>query len=158
MDSRATVTGVILRQYLHTISALRQTIEACTDDQWSPDCVDLPFWHEAYHTVFWLANFVGDSQKAFERMPFGVDIDPRLWRAPDAVVSKADMLRFLDVADERCNEVIPALTLDELGRPNLLDIDVNIGDMLVYGIRHCEHHVARLRLHLRHAGIDVEWV
>jgi hypothetical protein len=158
MSDATAVTGFLHRQYISTIDMLRGTIEACPDAEWVPDGEDRPFWHEAYHAVMWLDNLLGDSTKRFQKKPFGLNIDPRLAVPSEIVVSKDQLLGFLEQVRTRCDEAIPALTLDELAKPNRFGIEESVGDMLINSMRHGQHHVGRLRLRLPQIGFEPEWV
>ncbi len=43
---------LIGRQFAAAIQTLQQAIEACPDDLWDDRTDGSPFWHLAYHTLF----------------------------------------------------------------------------------------------------------
>ena len=44
---------VISRQFAAAIQMLRSAVEACPDNLWDDRTVGTPFWHLAYHALFY---------------------------------------------------------------------------------------------------------
>lgn len=53
-------------QYGAAIEMLRLLIETCPQDIWDNRQEGTPFWHIAYHTIFYLDFYLGDSKEQME--------------------------------------------------------------------------------------------
>ncbi len=149
------------QQYHHTVEMVRVVLEACTDDAWSkpfPGEAFLTFWREAYHAIFWIHNFLGPKEKAFEMHPFGKDIDPRLFTPPNNTCSRAEALGYADRTDAYIDEVFGTMTLDDLRSADAYDESEfrSVYHRLMYGLRHGQHHIGRLAAYLDQEGIAAD--
>jgi hypothetical protein len=100
------------------------------------------YWHEAYHTLFWCDNLVGDKDKPFERCPVAVDIDPRLFRNPGECLGKNELLGFLSASRSHVIQRLGDMTDVDFARPDsygkgtdVREFDVVLQRVL-YGFRH----------------------
>jgi len=136
---------------------LVSVIEGCPEELWAREYAGVSFWREAYHALFWMHNFLGLKDKAFQFHPFGVDIDPRLFTPPNNTCEQADALGYAAQTRAYIDEVFDALTLDELGRTDHYDeTDFrSVYHRLMYGLRHVQHHVGKLTAYLNLEGIQL---
>jgi len=143
------VVDQIEQQYKATFEMLRECVETCPDSLWEDRKSKPAYWHEAYHTLFWCDNFVGDKNKAFERCPVGVDIDPRLSRTPVKAMAKDDLLHLLSVASGHVAQRLAAMAdadlskRDDYSEGEVREFDIVLHRML-YALRHGQHHVGKL--------------
>ncbi len=82
---------------------------------------------------------------------------------PDKIYDKQEILDYLQISREKCKQIIYSLTNEKLNErfiegnePN--DMDYPILEILLYNMRHTQHHTAQLNMLLRQ-DIDkhMEW-
>ena len=64
---------VIGRQFAAAIQMLRSAVEACPDDLWDDYAHGTPFWHLAYHALFYADFYLSDDAETFQARDFHVD-------------------------------------------------------------------------------------
>ena len=142
---------IIWQQFGAAIDMLENAIRACPVRVWG-DRVDwYEFWYLASHTLFWLDYYLSESTDGFTPpAPFGLEeLDPA-GTLPDRVYTKTELLTYLEHGRQKCRVAIQALT-DETAhqlcgskRPGLTN-----AELLLYVMRHVQHHAAQLNLILR---------
>ena len=148
-------------QYHCTLEMYRSVLEACTNEIWNkafPGEAFLEFWREAYHTIFWIHNFLGSADKSFEMQPFGKDIDPRLFTPPNNTCDRSEVLGYAAQTRSYADTVFASLTLDDLRAADAYG-ESEFGSVchrLLYGLRHGQHHIGRLAAYLDQEGIQVD--
>ncbi len=60
------VQAALKGQYHAAMSMLRETIEKCPDEMWAGGDYAVPFWHVAYHTLFFTHLYLMPDEKAFQ--------------------------------------------------------------------------------------------
>jgi DinB superfamily len=131
-------------QFGAAIESLERAIGACPEDR----------WYLVYHTLFWLDLYLNDAREIFAPpAPYNLDeLDPA-GLMPDRVYSRAEMLRYLEHGYAKCRARIAALTPEQARemRPRVSGEPMSEAEMLLYNLRHVQHHTAQLNLMLRHA-------
>jgi uncharacterized damage-inducible protein DinB len=82
---------------------------------------------------------------------------------PDKIYDKQELVEYLKRTREKCKQIVYALTDDRLldrfkegDEPH--DMDYPILEILLYNLRHTQHHTAQLNMLLRQDfGRHVEW-
>ena len=146
------------QQYLNTLAMLQSVLEGCPDEIWNKEFAGVPFWREAYHTLFWLHTFLGPKGKAFHPHPFGKDIDPRLFTPPNNACGRAEALRYVAQTSAYVDEVFGALACAGLNEADPYDeTDFrSVYHRLMYGLRHGQHHEGKLTAYLNLEGIRLD--
>jgi len=160
---------IIWRQYGAAIDMLENAIRACPDELWSDPSKppqwtsrDVPgFWYVAYHTLFFLDFYLSESEKGFAPpAPFTLDeLDPA-GLLPERPYTKDELLTYLAHGREKCRAVMEALT-DETARERcgFERRDMSVAELLLYNMRHVQHHAGQLNLMLRQKVDDApRWV
>ena len=153
-----TLVAEMKRGYLATLAMFDNVLKTCTVEVWEKDFPGAPFWREAYHTIFWMHNYLGRKEKEFKFHPFGPDIDPRLWVPPNNTCTREEVRSFSARTREYIDEVFDRMTLEELAGPD----DYNesrfrcVFHRLMYGLRHVQHHIGKLAGYLDAEGLDVD--
>jgi uncharacterized damage-inducible protein DinB len=113
-------------QFGAAIDTLKKAILACPEEVWFDRSLRPEFWHVASHTLFWLDFYLSDSPESFTPpAPFGLEeLDPA-GAMPESPFSQEDLL------------------------DNLERLDVTFAELLLYNMRHVQHHAAQLNLILR---------
>jgi len=156
---KSTFKTVVWGQFGAAIAMLENAITACPDEIWSdpsrrPEWLKndvVGYWYLVFHTLFWLDYYLSDNEKAFQPpSPFTLDeLDPA-GLLPDRPYTKQELGNYLDHGRRKCRAVIEAL--DEKRafdtecstRPGL-----SVAELLLYNMRHVQHHSAQLNLILR---------
>lgn len=150
---------VIWQQYGAAIDMLENAIEACPYGLWDQES---KFWYIAYHTLFFLDyHLTLDADTFFPPAPFTMsEMDPS-GLMPDRTYSKAELINYLQHCRNKCEQVIGDLT-DETAETfvaNSYKKDYSIVEIMLYNMRHVQHHTAQLNLLLRQAGYEAtKWV
>jgi hypothetical protein len=142
---------IVLPQFGASIEMLENAIRACPEELWN-DRSQLPeFWYLTYHTLFYLDCYLSESDKGFTPPPpYNLDeLDPAGLMPPHPY-SKDELLAYLDHGRKKCQRVIEELTEEKAARRCGFDwLDLSAGELLLYNMRHVQHHAAQLNLMLR---------
>jgi len=150
---------VIWKQFGATIEMLENAIQLCPDRLWD---TATQFWYNAYHTLFYLDYYLTlDPDHFAPPAPFTLsEMDPS-GVLPDKTYSRDELLTYLAYCKNKCHDLIAGLTEDEMILKTWSNPyrTYSIFEILLYNMRHVQHHTAQLNLHLRQ-GIDEapKWV
>jgi len=103
------------------------------------------------HTLFWLDFYLDDSPENFKPPePFGLEeLDPS-GAVPPRPYTKEEMLNYLKYGRNKCREKIKNLTETSASRPYKFgNVNLTFGELLLYNMRHVQHHTAQLNMILR---------
>ena len=135
----------------YAIDMLENALLACPDELWSDRSRRPEFWYLVYHTLFFLDLYLSGSLQRFAPpAPFTLDeLDPA-GLLPERPYMKGELQTYLDHGRKKCRVAIDALT-DERGRERcgFEWLDVSVAELLLYNMRHVQHHAAQLNLILR---------
>lgn len=148
LDWRAAVWG----QLGAAIDSLERAIDACPDELWGDRGRNPEFWYVVYHTLFWLDFYTSGSEEGFAPpAPFTLsEMDPA-GVLPDRVYTKDEMRRYLEHGRGKARARIAAMTEERASGTRRLGSS-NEGselELLLYNMRHVQHHMAQLNLMLR---------
>ncbi len=162
--------ALIGRQFAAAIQMARQAIESCPDDLWDDRSDGSPFWHLAYHTLFFTDLYLSENEEAFQAREFHVDKAHFLpgdyqdfagiVTTPEYSFTKEQLLEHADHCLQKCDEVFAALSDERvLERCGFWWYELNVGEFLLNNLRHVQHHAGQLMLLLRRrADIGVDWL
>ena len=149
----ATFRIILWQQFGAAIDMLENALLACPEKLWGDRSQKPEFWYTVYHTLFWFDLYLSDSVEGFAPpAPFNLDeLDPR-GLIPERVYTKDELHTYLEYGRQKCRARIEALT-DEKTRQRFRFewMDVSFAELLLYNLRHVQHHVAQLNLMLRQA-------
>jgi len=148
-----TFRALVWSQFDAAIDMLENAIVACPDDLWRDRARRPEFWYVAYHTLFFLDYDLSERAEDFvPPAPFTLaELDPA-GVLPERVYRKDELLEYLAHGRGKCRARLAALTDVEArrrcrsGRP-----DLSFAELLLYSMRHVQHHAAQLNLLLRQA-------
>ena len=149
MDS--TLKEIIWQQFGAAIDMLENAMVACPDEVWGSQTREMEFWYIAFHTLFWLDFYLSDSAEGFTPpAPFGLEeLDPS-GLLPPRVYSTEELLSYLGHGRAKCRARIQSLTDEKSGHRFVFgSIDMSVTELLLYTMRHVQHHAAQLNLLLR---------
>jgi len=161
---------MISRQYAAAIQMLRLAIEACPESRWDDRSEGSPFWHLAYHALFFADLYLSKSEKAFQPRAFHDDKTQFLpgdyedfagiVGTPERAFARDQLLEYADHCLAKCRETFATLTEERaLERCGFWWYELNVGEFLLNSLRHTQHHAGQLVLLLRRrADIGVDWL
>jgi DinB family protein len=141
----------VWKQFGAAIDMLENAMRACPDELWRDRSQRPEFWYLVYHTLFWLDYYLAGSPDGFAPpAPFTLDEMDPAGLMPDRVYAKAELQSYLDHGRAKCRATIAALT-DEQARQRcgFPRRDMSHFELLLYSLRHVQHHAAQLNLILR---------
>jgi hypothetical protein len=146
------------KQFGAAIDMLENAIVYCPADHWD---TERKFWYNAYHCLFYLDYYLTLQPQSFSPpAPFGFsEFDPA-GAMPERTYTKQELLGYLKASREKCHSLIGALT-PELAANRWKNEyrDFSVFEILLYNLRHVQHHAAQLNLLLRQSIDDVpRWV
>jgi hypothetical protein len=151
-----------LRQQLGAaIEMLEKAMLACPEELWSDPSRPPQFWYVAYHTLFFLDLYASESIARFAPpAPFTLsELEPDSL-PPDPPYTQAELQGYLDYSRAKCRAAIDALTEESANRRCGIEWhDISEVELVLYSLRHVQHHVGQLYLMLRQgAGSTPGWV
>lgn len=154
------------KQFGASIDMLRNAIMQWPDEYWDSR---KRFFYVAYHCLIFLDYYLTIPPKAFSSpLPFTFAesdlvsdevVDDII---PDRIYSKIELIDYLQSCREKCHALIRALTEEKL-KERWIEVDgrmnYSVLEILLYNMRHVQHHAAQLNLFLRQ-GINnaPDWV
>jgi len=146
MDSA--IKATLWKQFGASIEMLENAIVLCTDELWNSEN---NFWYNAYHCLFFLDYYLSLEPDEFSPpSPFTLsELDPS-GVMPDRVYSKEELLSYLHFNKKKCHDLIAGLT-DEIANRRWRNAyrNYSVLEILLYNMRHVQHHAAQLNLILR---------
>lgn len=137
-----------------TIDMLENAISACPEEIWSDRSRQPEFWYLVYHTLFFLDLYFSGTLEGFAPpAPFNLDeLDPA-GILPERPYTKGELLAYLEHGRRKARAALDTLT-DEKARqrcefPWLPEPKPGFGELILYSLRHVQHHTAQLNLILR---------
>ena len=142
---------IIWRQFGASIDMLEAAVRACPDRLWYDQSHKPEYWYLVFHTLFWLDAYLSPSPDGFQPpAPFGLEEMDPAGLFPPRPYSKEELLQYLAHGREKCRTTIATLSDGEAQARYILGtLDISRGELLVYTMRHVQHHVAQLHLLLR---------
>ncbi|MHC4945238.1 MAG: DinB family protein [Planctomycetota bacterium] len=152
---------IIWQQFGAAIDTLEQALVACPEELWGDRSRRPEYWYTVYHTLFWLDLYLFGPAEGFEPpAPFGLEeLDPA-GVLPERVYSKEELLNYLEHGRKKCWITIETLPEEKAQqRFKYAWGEASFAELLLYNMRHVQHHAAQLNLILRQ-GIDAapRWV
>ena len=148
----ATMRTLLWHQFGAAIDMLENAIDACPDDLWSDRSRNPQYWYVAYHTLFWLDLYsFGAVEGYVPGGPFNAaeELDPA-GIIPARAFTKQEIKAYLEQGRKRTRKVIDSLTSDNAhARHSAHWGEIGTVELLLYNMRHVQHHTAQLNLLLR---------
>ena len=148
----------IWKQFGASIDMLENAIILCPAEHWN---TDKKIWYNAYHCLFFLDYYLTMEPKTFSPPPpftFSEFEDA----LPGRVYSKEELLNYLQYNRDKCRKLIAGLTAEKFNDRWINEsgtMNYSVVEILLYNMRHVQHHAAQLNLLLREAINDAPgWV
>jgi len=153
-----TLRQSIWNQFGASMDMLENAIRLCPEEHWD---TDKKFWYHAFHALFFLDYYLSTDPKTFAPPePFTEsEFEDRL---PDRVYDKDELLTYLAFCRQKCWDLIDDLTV-EAATENWINVSQTMVyptiEILMYNMRHVQHHTAQLNLLLRQEINDApDWI
>lgn len=143
--------------YLALMKMLENTIDLCPDNLWADKNLKPQYWQEVYHTIYYLEFYFGSNWK---NKPERFELEENLGEVPITILSKEDLLIYLNEVKEKFLELISNLSAKDLkGKNSYFWTGTTLAHKLIYNIRHSQHHVGKINSILSSSGVDAaDWV
>lgn len=152
----------VRQQFDAALTMLRRAIEDCPLALWERPSERMGYWFLAYHALFFVDHDLHPADIPFESPWFDRhEYHVRFVEPPfEDPYSQADLLAYLDQCWTRAAEVLETLgrgeSLDSLGTRRL---EISPLEVVLYELRHVQHHTAQLNTLLRAEGVEPHaWV
>jgi uncharacterized damage-inducible protein DinB len=151
------IKETIQSQYRAALAMLGDAIQKCPDDLWVDETYQHPFWHVAYHVLFYTHLYLHDSGEEFVPWAKHRDDLGSLDVQGAESYTRDEILAFLALCQAEVERRVPALDLEAASGFGWLPFTKL--ELQLYNIRHLQHHTGQLadRLRIR-AGTGVGWV
>ncbi|MDJ1479998.1 DinB family protein [Cytophagaceae bacterium YF14B1] len=153
-----TIKEIIWNQFGASIDMLLNAISNCPDDYF---ITNKRFYYIAFHSTIFLDYYLTIPPKDFSPLLSFTQKEPeeRPKEAiddliPDKIYSKQEIVEYLKQSREKCRQLIYALTDETLNErfkegDDPSDMDYPILEILLYNLRHTQHHTAQLNMLLQ---------
>ena len=144
----AILNTIIWQQFGASIDMLENAMQACPEALWSDRSHRPEFWYVVFHTLFFLDLYLSDSDVGFcPPAPFTLDEMDERGILPERVYSKKELQKYLEHGREKCRAMISAMTEEKANRRCGFNwLDISIAEVLLYNMRHVQHHAGQLNL------------
>ncbi|HEX7176389.1 MAG TPA: DinB family protein [Pyrinomonadaceae bacterium] len=142
---------IIWQQFGASIDMLENALLACPDEMWGERSEQPEYWYLIYHTLFWLDLYLSGSVEGFSPpAPYTLDeLDPA-GVMPERVYAKEELQTYLRHCRRKCRATIESLTDEKAHQLCVFGRgEVSFAELLLYNMRHVQHHSAQLNLILR---------
>lgn len=145
-------------QFGASIQMLENAIKLCPDNFWA---TEKKFWYFSYHCLFWLDYYLTTNPDGYTPpAPYTLsEFDPE-GALPERVYTKEELLLFLEHCRGKGRNLILGLTDSSAKSRWVSDFkDYSLFEIIIYNLRHVQHHTAQLNLLLRQEIDDApKWV
>lgn len=148
MNNSTSITESIWTQFGASLDMLENVIIMCPEEHWD---TELNFWYISYHCIFWTDYYLTTEPSKFAPpSPFTLsEFDPTGIK-PDKTYTKTEVLNYLEYCRQKANKLISELTIDRLNERWINEYkNYTLLEILIYNLRHVQHHSAQLNLLLR---------
>jgi hypothetical protein len=151
LEMDATWKTVLWQQFGASIDMLENALVACPDALWGDRSQRPEFWYVVYHTLFYLDLYLSGSAEGFTPpAPFTLDELKPEGAQPERVYTRGQMRTYLEHCRRKCHGVLEALTYEKAQERCIFGwIEMGFAELLLYNMRHVQHHAAQLNLILR---------
>jgi hypothetical protein len=142
---------VLRKQFGAALDMLENAIRPCPEPLWSDGSRRPEFWYVAYHSLFWLDLYLHGSIEGFAPpAPFDLgELDPA-GVIPERPYTKNDLLTYLEHGRRRFLATIDLLTDQQARERRWYGWGhASFAELLLYNMRHVQHHTGQLNLLLR---------
>ena len=144
------------KQFGASIDMLKNAIQLCPEEYW---IANKKIFYTIYHTLVFLDYYLTIPAGNFSSpLPFTLTEADHIPKdaiddvVPDRIYTKKELLDYLQACRNKCYQVINDLTPEKLTErwiENPGTMNYPVLELLLYNMRHVQHHAAQLNLFLR---------
>ena len=136
------------KQFGGSIDMLENALQLCPDTLWNNGT---NFWHYAFHCLFYLDYYLTlDPNEFAPPAPFTLSEFDASGALPPRVYTQAELLTYLQYCRSKCHQLLANMTEDVTAKRWVNPYrDYAVFELLLYNMRHVQHHTAQLNLLLR---------
>jgi hypothetical protein len=138
-------------QFGAAIDMLENAMRACPEALWGDRSQRPEFWYVTFHTLFFLDLYLSESEVGFmPPAPFTLDEMDERGLMPDRVYTKEELQKYLEHGRAKCQATIAGMTDERADRRCGFGwLEISGEEILLYNMRHVQHHAGQLHLILR---------
>ncbi|MEO6550606.1 MAG: DinB family protein [Ferruginibacter sp.] len=136
------------KQFGASIDMLENAITLCPVEYWD---TEQKIWYNAYHCLFFLDYYLTMEPEHFSP-PLPFTLSEFEHTKPDRVYTKIELLDYSQFNRGKCRKLINGLTEEKLTTRWINvsgTMNYSVLEILLYNMRHVQHHAAQLNLLLR---------
>jgi hypothetical protein len=149
---------ILWQQFGAAVIMLENAIISCPGSLWDNGS---QFWYRAYHTLFYLDYYSSLNPADFQPpSPFTLSEFDAAGTLPDRTYQKSELLDYLQFGRKKAYTLITEFTA-EIANHRFINVarDYSMLEMVIYNMRHIQHHTGQLNLLLNQDGvIPPNWV
>lgn len=152
----SSIKEILWKQFGASIDMLENAIKLCPPALWDTEA---KFWYNAYHTLFYLDYYMSEPKGFHPPEPYTLsEFEPDL--LPERIYSKEELLSYVSFCRQKCHDVLAGLTPEKAASRWVNEWrNYSWLEILIYNMRHVQHHAAQLNLLLRQGINDApKWV
>ncbi len=150
------IKEILWRQFGASMDMLGNAISACPPEVWEAE--DKRFWYLAYHTLFFLDFYLSHDAAGF-MPPFPFTLSEFEDVMPERIYTQEELLTYLQYCREKCHAFIDNISDRKYWENESGTMVYPVVEILLYNMRHVQHHAAQLNLILRQETHDApDWV
>jgi hypothetical protein len=158
LTMHSSIKQILWKQFGASIDMLENAIVMCPEAHWD---TDTKFWYKAYHCLFFLDYYLTLEPIHFAPPP-PFTLSEFEDEMPERVYTKTELLQYLHASREKCHLLIAGLSRDISSKRWINEswsMNYSMHEILLYNMRHVQHHAAQLNLLLRQAIDDApRWI
>ncbi len=165
-EAASAIRSAIKGQYQAALSQLAAVVRQCPDSAWTGAQWKFPFWHVAYHALFYTHLYSSADEKSFrpwskhrkdyqflESTPW----PPHTLPEPHQPYVRDELLAYVMELSAWLDRSVDAAELE--APSGFFWLKLSKLELHLYNLRHLEHHTGQLVDRLRNAaGFAVDWV
>ena len=145
-------------QFGASIDMLENALVMCPEAHWDTEA---KFWYNAYHCLFFLDYYLSMNPVSFSP-PSPFTLSEFGEGPPERVYTQQELLTYLGFCRNKCRRLVGGLT-SELMEARWINesrtMNYSVLEILLYNMRHVQHHAAQLNMILRNSIDDAPtWV
>lgn len=156
------VSNGIKEQYNAAFEMLNQAITDCPTELWNRQDKGPPFWQIAYHTLFFLDYYLGNSEKEKKDFkPFFLNTNGHRLdiRVTKGVPTRIQMLEYISCVKRKATKKYEEMTTETLVEKTAFEWHgKDKFSTWIYNLRHVMLHIGALNSLLVRENIETKWV
>ncbi len=151
----------IYQQFGAAVDSLEAAIQTCPEAIWETGKRWYQPWYLAFHSVFWLDVYLSESSSSYQPPPPFTrgELEPGVF--PERPYTQQEILSWLQKCRGALASRLATIASPE-GARRVCQLhwgEMEAVELLLYNLRHVQHHAAQINLLIRQAGSEPSpWV